>query len=44
MNFIRKSIKENKFECVMLREDKEWLLNNDNNCISVSTPMYKYEI
>ena len=44
MNFIRKAIKENKFECIMLREDKEWLLNNDNNCISVSTPIYKYEI
>ena len=45
MNFIRKSIKENKFECMLLREENEWLLNdNNNNCISVSTPIYKYEI
>lgn len=44
MNFIRKSIKENKFECIMLRQNKEWLLNDDNNCVATSTPIYKYEI
>ena len=44
MNFIRKAIKENKFECVMLRENKEWLLNDDNNCLDISTPIWKYEI
>lgn len=44
MNFIKKSIKENKFECIMLREIKDWLLNDDNNCLSINTPICKYEI
>lgn len=43
MNFIRKAIKEEKFECIVLRKETSYLKNNEHLEISSSVPIRKWE-
>jgi hypothetical protein len=44
MRVIRKAIKENKFEYIVLRKEIEDLRNNDHFNISVSTPIRTWNL
>lgn len=43
MNFIRKAIKEEKFECIVLRKETSYLKNNEHLEISSSVPIREWE-
>ena len=44
MRVIRKAIKENKFECIVLRKEVEDLRNDEHFDISVSTPIKTWNL
>lgn len=44
MRVINKAIKENKFECIVLRKEVEDLRNNEHFDISVSTPIKTWNL
>lgn len=44
MNFIRKALKEKKFECIVLRREEKYLKNNEHLDISSSTAIKKWII
>ena len=44
MKVIRKAIKENKFECIVLRKEVEDLRNDEHFDISVSTPIKTWNL
>ena len=44
MNFIRKAIKENRFESITLRKNVTYLKNSDSLDISSSCPVRHWEI
>ena len=43
MNFIRKALKEKKFECIVLRREEKYLKNNEHLDVSFSTVIKKFE-
>lgn len=43
MNFIRKAIKEEKIECIVLRKETSYLKNNEHLEISSSVPIRQWE-
>lgn len=44
MNFVRKAIKEKRFQCIVLRKKVEDLRNNEFFNLSVDTPIKQWEL